>query len=46
MDLSYGEEYERFRAEVREFLEKNKDSIHEDLTACIRSSTSPRASRL
>ena len=24
MDLSYGEEYERFRAEVREFLQKNK----------------------
>ncbi len=25
MDLSYGEEYERFRAEVREFLEKHAD---------------------
>lgn len=25
MDLSYGEEYESFRAQVREFLEKNKE---------------------
>ena len=26
MELSYGKEYERFRAEVREFLDGHKDT--------------------
>ncbi len=26
MELSYGKEYERFRAKVREFLDEHKDS--------------------